>query len=107
MEEHAVVLERERPLRPRRRRAPAIRAASGEAQYASTKRADPRQLLVGHAPGTTPRTCSTSGGAGRAQVDELEQPVDGVADLGRGEARLARAAPSRASAGRIPATRSA
>ena len=87
MEQHAVVLERERPLGPRARRAPRSARASSESQYASTNARDPLELLVGHR--RVPRRArrSTSGARGRREVDELEQAVHRVADLGRLQAR--------------------
>ena len=82
VQEDAVVLERERPLRPAPRQASRSAARGRNSQYDATKRGDPRQLLVGHRriPGAHLLDVRQRG---RGQVDELEQAVHRVADLGR------------------------
>ncbi len=104
VQQDAVVLERERtlgparsrgprcaaraPTRSRRRRTPPMRASSS-ASAVGIPLAAPRRARARPAPGSR----------------QLEQPVHGVADLGRRKPRLARADGARSS--RSPATRSA
>ena len=99
MEEHPVVLERERALRARalERREPRcqLRPAVGIRETRGRAR-PPRRSR----PGTRSRTCSRSGTAGAREVDLLQEPVDGVADLGREQAALARPARRRRAAAR-------
>ena len=93
VQEHAVVLERERPLGPgaRQRRDPLRQLGVA---VAVDERRDPRQLLLRH--GRIPRAHLLQiGRRRRREVDELQQPVHGVADLGRDEPRLARDRPVR------------
>ena len=86
VQEDAVVLERERPLRPgsRERRDPPREVGLAVRR---DEAGDPRQLVLGHGriPGTNLLDVRRRG---RRQVDELEQAVDGVPDLGRGQPAL-------------------
>ena len=97
------MLERERPLR---RGAVERRDARGELATRSTPRRsarDPLELLVGHR--RVPRAHLLEVGRGRRrEVDQLEQPVHRVADLGRGEARPS---PGRAAGRRLAHARDA
>ena len=106
VQQHAVVLERERPLGPgaRERRDPPrqLRVAVGLDEAPRSAPAPRRSR-----PDTRRAPARRPARAGAAQVDELEQPVDGVADLGRGEPASARRPVRARRAGRIPATRSA
>ena len=66
VQEDAVVLERERPLRPRRPSSVAMRAASSDSQYAATNaaiRASSSSVTAGY----QVRTISTSGALGAAR----------------------------------------
>ena len=65
----------------------AIRRASSEPQYDATKPAM-RSSSSSVTAGYQARTCSTSGARRRLQVDELEQAVHRVADLGRRQPAL-------------------
>ena len=76
------MLEGERPLGPRARRArrPGGRAASRSRRATNAAiRSSSSSLTAGYHAATGAR----SGGRGSVEVDELEQPVHGVADLGR------------------------
>ena len=103
MQQDAVVLERERPLwlgTVERRDAPReLRLA-----IRGDEPPDPLELLVRHARVPGPHHLEV-GGDGAREIDELEQPVHGVADLGRLQARRSPATDPRSS--RRPATRSA
>jgi hypothetical protein len=83
VQEHAVVLEGERPLGPRagERRDP---GGEGRAAVRRHERLDPLELLLGdgRVPGTHLLDARRDG---RGQIDQLEQPVHSVADLRRRE----------------------
>ena len=66
-----------------------MRPASAELQYAVDEHSDPRELLVGHR-GIPAAHLRRIRRRRRAQVDELEQTVHRIADLGRGQPALAR-----------------
>ena len=82
------MLERERPLDRRARRARPAARASSDSQYDATKpriRSSSSSVTVG-----IPLAHLLDVGRARvAQVDRLQQPVRGVADLGREQAALA------------------
>ena len=97
------MLERERPLGPRARERGDPRARAPSRSTTSTKPRDPLELLVGDRRIPARAPCSSRpGGDRRCEVDELEQPVDGVADLGRREPALPGAASRARRAARMP-----
>ena len=112
VDEDAVELERKRPLGPH---ASQPRDPGGERRAGIGARRTPRSAAARppRRRDTSARTSSDTPPArahGRGEIDALEQPVHGVADLGRVQAAAAPSpsAPSRAQgAGFIPATRSA
>ena len=90
VQQHAVVLERERPLGLCARKG---RDAPRELRVAvrAHEPADPLQLVVGHARIPGAHACDEIVWRQRPfQADELEQAVHGVANLGRGQARRPR-----------------